>query len=111
MVIYFKTKKLQKVCSVEKSAVRELGSDMARKLQQRMMELRAAVSLADIPHTPPQRRHLYTGDREGQISVDLKHPYRLIFVPVNDPVPLKEDGGVDMGMITEIEIVSIEDPH
>lgn len=52
-----------------------------------------------------------TGDRQGQLSVELDHPYRLFFIPANDPVPRREDDGLDWPAVTEIEILEIEDPH
>jgi len=45
------------------------------------------------------------------MSVDLEHPYRLLFIPANDPVPVTGDGGLDRARVTEIEIVEIADTH
>ncbi|MFO7981835.1 MAG: hypothetical protein R6V08_00095 [Desulfuromonadales bacterium] len=90
---------------------KQLGEAMARKLQQRMMELNAAETLADISHLPPPRCHEMTGDRAGQFSVDLVHPYRLLFIPSHNPVPCCEDGGVDREQVMEIEIIAIDDTH
>ena len=45
------------------------------------------------------------------MSVDLQHPYRLLFVPANNPVPTKEGGGLDWAGVTEIEIIEIVDTH
>lgn len=84
---------------------------MARKLQQRLMELKAASCLADISKVPPPRCHQLSSDRSGQLSVDLEHPYRLLFIPANDPIPIKKDGGLDWAKVTEIEIVEIVDTH
>ena len=84
---------------------------MARKLQQRLMELKAASCLADISKVPPARCHLLSGDRDAQLSVDLEHPYRLLFIPANDPIPVTQDGGLDWTKVTEIEIVEITDTH
>jgi hypothetical protein len=50
-------------------------------------------------------------NRAGQLSVDLDHPYRLLFVVVNDPVPRRADGGLDWQRATAIEIVGVEDTH
>lgn len=52
---------------------------MTRKIQQRLLQLQAARSLADLgpPYQGPARCHELKGDRAGQLSVDLKHPYRL----------------------------------
>jgi plasmid maintenance system killer protein len=111
MVIYFRTKRLQKICNNTNEAIKKLGPKMARKLQQRLMELKATSCLADISRVPPARCHLLTGDRDGQLSVDLVHPYRLLFIPANDPIPVTQDGGLDWSNITEIEIVEIDDTH
>jgi len=108
--IYFKTKKLQKACSEEREMKKQYGR-RAGKLKQRLMELRAADTLADISHLPPPRCHELEGDREGQFSVDLDHPFRLLFVPAHDPIPRREDGSIDRENIREIEIIKIEDTH
>lgn len=84
---------------------------MARKLQQRMTELKAAETLSDISHLPPPRCHELTGNRAGQFSVDLEQPYRLLFIPADDPIPYREDKGIDLALVKEIEIIDIEDPH
>lgn len=90
---------------------KHLGPGMVRKLKQRMMELNAADSLADISHLPPPRCHELSGNRAGQFSVDLEHPYRLLFICAHNPEPRGEDGGIDRGQITEIEIIEIVDTH
>jgi len=84
---------------------------MARKLQQRLMELKAASCLADISKVLLVRCHLLSGNREGQLSVDLEHPYRLLFIPANDPIPFTQGEGLDWTKVTEIEIIEITDTH
>lgn len=111
MVIYFKTKKLQKICNKGAEAIKKLGHKCGVKLQQRMMELSAAESLEDISRFPPARCHELTGNRKGQLSVDLEHPYRLLFIPAHDPVPERQEGGLDWKGVTEIEIITIADTH
>ena len=95
MRIFFNTKKLQKICSVSAQAKKHLGPKGGRKLEQRMMELKAAETLADISRLPPARCHELTGDRAGQLSVDLEHPYRLLFVVGDNPRPERKSGGLD----------------
>jgi len=111
MTIYLRTRAHQKVCSNQIEAIRKLGTTRARKLQQRLMELWAAQALFDISRVPPARCHELTGDRAGQLSVDLDHPYRLRFIPANTPVPYGLEGGLDWRSITEIEIIGMDDPH
>ena len=111
MNIFFKRVGIQKLCSQNAVAQKKLGAKMARKLQQRMMELKAAETLIDISKLPPARCHELRGNRKGQLSVDLEHPYRLLFVPAENPIPEKESGGLDWAQVTEIEIVGIVDTH
>lgn len=111
MQVFFRSKKLQKIYSSAREIQKAFGAARSRKLQQRLLELSAAESLSQISRLPPSRCHEMTGDRQGQLSVELDHPYRLFFIPANDPVPRREDGGLDWPAVTEIEILEIEDPH
>lgn len=61
-----------------------------------MDDLRSATTLADLSPLPPTRCHLLKGDLAGKIAIDVGHPYRLIFQPDNNPLPLKEDGGLNI---------------
>jgi hypothetical protein len=64
------------------------------------------------PKSPPARCHALTeGQRSGQLSVDLDHPYRLIFIPDHDPIPMLDDGGLDCSQVTAIKILGVEDTH
>lgn len=111
MEIFFRNKKLEKSCNSEKEMLKTHGAARTRKLKNRLMELKAADHLAQIPRVPPPRCHELSTNRKGQLSVDLDHPYRLIFIPANDPIPRKEDGGLDWDAVTEIEILEIADTH
>lgn len=111
MEIYFKTRQLQKICSLRSAAQKKLGAKGGRKLQARMADLQAAETLSDISRLPPARCHELTGNRKGQLSLDLEHPYRLLFVAANDPVPQKDGGALDWAKVTEIEIIGIVDTH
>lgn len=90
---------------------RAYGKDMARRLKQRLAELKAADTLSDISHLPPARLHELTGNLKDHFSVDLVHPYRLLFVVDNDPLPRGPQGGVDRGAVTAILVVDIKDTH
>ena len=84
---------------------------MALKLQQRMMELSAAQCLDDVSKLPPARCHQLKGNRSGQFSVDLDHPYRLIFIPIRNPESEENGSSLDLAEIVEIEIIDIIDTH
>ncbi len=111
MKIQFATRSMQRRCSSEKEMRKAWGEPMARKLQQRLAELEAAVTLADVSRLPPARCHELTGDRRGELSADLVHPYRLLFKPDHDPMPCKPDGGLDWSRVTQIVILEIADTH
>jgi proteic killer suppression protein len=112
--ILFKSTKLKKEFNAGKQLEKNHGLIRAKKIRLRLAELKAASCLYDFwpPKTGNNRCHELTqGERKGQLSVDLDHPYRLIFVPNHDPVPTKPDGGLDWKQITSIIIIGIEDTH
>ena len=111
MRVYFHSKKLQKAMATPKAMASKWGDKIARKLSTRLAELTAADHLADIERTSPARCHELTANRKGQLSVDLAHPYRLIFIPADDPIPRKLDGGLDWSQVSAVEILEVADTH
>lgn len=111
MDIIFKDGKFAKQCHDLKHLIRRHGPQRARLIRRRLDELRAADALSIMRTLPGARCHELKGDRFGQFSVDLDHPYRLIFQPVNNPLPTKPDGGLDWSKVTSIEIIGVEDTH
>jgi plasmid maintenance system killer protein len=102
--------------SLESEAIcqRQYGRDMMKKIMMRVNELRAAISLADFwpPMSGPERCHELKGDLAGTFSIDLKQPYRLLFVPIEESIPKdRSDEQQRWASITKIEIVAIEDTH
>lgn len=112
MDITFRSKKLKKLLSTQKGLAK-LGRDRAKKVRVRLQEFRATETLADLgpPFSRPARCHELSGNRKGELSVDLEQPYRLIFVPNHNPVPKREDGGLDWKQVTSITIEEITDTH
>jgi plasmid maintenance system killer protein len=111
MDVTFSTKKFHKICSSDQNMRAEYGDKMAKKLQQRLLELKAVNTLADIRLLPGPRCHEHTGNNKGILTVDLIHPYRLYFKPNHDPVPTKPDGGLDWKIVTSILVLQVGDPH
>lgn len=77
----------------------------------RLAVLDAADCLADVPCEPPDRCHALIGQRKGQYAVDAQHPFRIIFRPADDPLPLDDDGSLDLQRVTSIEILDVKDYH
>jgi len=106
----FKTRKLKKQLTNPKELVKTFGR-LARKINQRIKELADADTLAIMRTLPAARCHELSGDREGELAVDVSGNYRLIFEPDHDPVPKKEDGGLDWQEVIKIQINEIYDYH
>jgi len=111
MDIVFKSAKLRKLANERKHRDRRLGIEMSGKLGQRLDQLYAAPTLDDMPKIGRGRCHELTGNRAGTLSLDLVHPYRLIFEPADEPVPRKPDGGLDWERVTRIRILEVADTH
>ena len=110
MDIIFREHKLQKTCNNFKELSRRFGDRMAKVIRRRLDDLRAASCLEHMKDVPG-RCHELRGDRAEQISLDLVHPKRLLFVAANNPIPRKPDGGLDWTNITAVEILGMEDTH
>lgn len=79
MVILFKTAKLEKECNNENLMVKRFGALRSKLLKRRLTELTAVNALADLRCLPKTRCHELKGNLKGYLSVDLDHPYRLVF--------------------------------
>jgi len=110
MIIRFNQRKLAKVCEKGRNLVKEFGTECAQKLQHRLDDLAAADCLADLNNSPG-RLHELEKDLKGIFSLDLKHPYRLLFVPDHDPRPLRPDGSTDRSEVKRVLILRVEDTH
>ena len=111
MDIAFRTRRLQKTFNAADALQRSYGARMARTIMSRMAVFRAARDLGLVPTTPPERRHQLVGDRDEQFAVDLVHPYRLVFEANQEPVPRRDDGGIDTEQVTAITILDVVDYH
>ena len=110
MHVSFVSDRLERDFLSEKALKRAFG-DRAKRIMMRLDLLEAAKCLADVPATPPSRRHELKGDRAGCFAVDVTGNWRLVFRPNHDPVPLTADGGFDLQAITAITIVAVTDYH
>ena len=111
MDIAFRTRKLQRDFNGEDALQKSYGARMAKVIMTRMAVLHAAHNLGLVPTTPPERRHQLVGDRDEQFAVDLVHPYRLVFEANQEPVPRRDDGGIDTEQVTAITILGVVDYH
>lgn len=87
---------------------RAFGTACAKKLQRRLADLQAALTLMDVVAGRP---HPLERDRLGQFAIDLHGACRLVFESADEPIPIKEDGTIAWNEVTKIRIVFIGDYH
>ncbi|MCH8525474.1 MAG: type II toxin-antitoxin system RelE/ParE family toxin [Balneolales bacterium] len=110
MTITFSDKKLEKLANNDRKMQRELGPVRAKILRRRLSQLQDAVTLEDVRNLPGNYHEL-TGDRKGQWACDLDQPYRLVFTPLEDPIPTNNDGQYIWIEIVGVEIIEIINYH
>lgn len=111
MDILFASNKLQKECTQERNLQQKHGERRAQLLKRRLGEMTDADNLAILKLLPGARAHALSANRKGQWAVDLDHPYRLIFEPAHEPIPLNAGGGWELSQITAVRILEIVDYH
>lgn len=110
MDIRFANSRLMKVCNSASKLCGQYGAPMSRMIQQRLGELLAADTL-EVMRGLPGHCHELGQNLKGLLAINLLAGDRLAFRPDHDPLPTKDDGGLNWAMVTKIEIVGIGDYH
>jgi len=110
MEIHYRTKKLERSLTTVKGLSKAYGR-LARKINQRIHQLKSADNLSVIAQLPALRLHSHLGKNKGVWSIDIQENWRILFKIEQDPIPTLEDGGVDIKKVNTIRIESITDPH
>jgi plasmid maintenance system killer protein len=97
------------MCRSDRELRKRCGVVRARKIQQRLADLRAAETLADMRFLPG-RCHELRGNLAGHLSLDLDHPYRLLFRPA-DGSDVRPDRGMDWSVVSAVVVVAVVDTH
>lgn len=111
--IEFANKKLARQFNSEKEMLKTFGKIRAKRIAVVMAALRAAPNLGIFapPYSPPHRCHELMRNHKGKLSLDLDGPYRLIIQPLNDPLPIRDEGGLDWQLVTAVKVLSVKDTH
>lgn len=110
MKLSYKTRKLEKSFTTDKGLAKSYGR-LAKKIKQRKHQLESAENLWVIAQLPVLRLHQHVGEGKGIWSIDIQENWRILFGIDQDPIPILEDGSVDLKLITTLRIESVEDPH
>ncbi len=84
---------------------------MARRVAQRMEDLRAAKTLDVMKTIPAAHCHELKQDRKGQLAVRISGNYRIVFEPYEKLPAKNDDNSLNWTAITIIEIIEVIDYH
>lgn len=110
MKVKFSDKNLKNFANNDSAANRKLGLRRAKLYKARLDDFIDADSLEDLRHVPGNYHELKY-DKKGQWACNLDQPYRLVFKPQEDPIPLDESGKYIWTDIKAVEIIEITDYH
>lgn len=110
MNISFTDKDLRKWANDDRKARKDLGKLRAELYKLRLTQLQDAITLEDVRYLPGNYHEL-KNTRKGEWACDLDQPYRLIFRPLENPIPENDDGQYIWSEITGVEIVEIINYH
>lgn len=88
MKITYKTRKIEKVCTIASEAEKKYGSEMAEKIHQRIDEIDASDTVEEMVQLHIGRCHPLKGNRKGQYAMDLVHPYLLLLKKTGDKIEI-----------------------
>lgn len=90
LVITYKNRKIEKICTDAKVAEKTYGKKMAEKIQNRISEIEASITVEIMLQFHIGRCHSLSNNRKGQYAVDLINRYRLVFRKIGDEIQIAE---------------------
>jgi proteic killer suppression protein len=120
MLVAVADRKLKRALENDRERQKRFGREMAKKIQLRVSALTAAESLGVFwpPFSPPERCHELRADLAGYFSMDLTHPYRLLFKELGSDKSTQAQLKLELldqkqrwQSIDSIVITGIEDTH
>jgi plasmid maintenance system killer protein len=104
MNIAFKTEKLAKQCSCHQELLKAFKA-RAIKISQRLDEIRDSDHLAMLKKLPALNCNPLTHNPTAEWALNITPNYAMIFSFNHDPLPLTDDGSIDLYQVTEISII------
>ena len=90
--------------------IRKRCRDAKGKLKQRLDDMRAALTMTALG-TLPGHYHALSADRSRQWACSLEEPYRLVFRPLGNPLPVSKDGRLDTSKVTGVCVIEVVNYH
>ena len=110
MDIIFDDRNLRKYAENEKKCRHALGPKQAELFFKRLNDFHDATTLEDLRYVPGHYHEL-TKNLKGYFGCDLDQPNRLVFAPLQDPIPTDSDGKCIWSEITGVKIMCIMNYH
>lgn len=110
MEVFFASERLAKHMQSQQALRKAYGAENATWIPRRLDNLRFASNLEQMLSLPGELHEL-KGERRGTLSIKLKHGYRLLIKPADEPLPLKADGGLDLRSVRSVVVIGVEDYH
>ncbi len=110
MEVYFASPKLADLLQSPRACTREYGAENAKSIAQRLQNLEYAANLAELASIE-RSLHELKAERTGQFALRLRAGLRMILIPLDDPPPRKQDGGLNWARIASVIVLSVEDYH
>lgn len=109
MLIEYSTKKVAKLCTDKKCAIKTLGYDVGIRLRKLVELLDSAINLIDIAEIPMYRLHSLKGNRKNQYSIVIwfKSKYRLILYPLDDFMNIITNEENEFELLKKTKIIKI----
>lgn len=105
MIFAFSTKTIRALCECQAKAERVLGLKAAKKLRERLADIRAAASVTDLIAGRP---HEIEGGRLPNYAINLADGYRVVLCANHNEIPITKAGRVDWSKVSRVRIHKIE---
>ncbi len=110
MEITFASPELAALANDDRKATKAFGRDGAKKLRRRLDDLAAAPTLSEAYQLPGKFEAL-KGNLAGRYSLRLDGGRRMVLEPAHEPPPTLREGTIDLGHVTRIRIIALENYH
>lgn len=108
MQVQYKNDRIRRQVSSERELKKKYGSDVAKQVKKRILQLEVAENLEKLCSMPGNWKPLRR-ERKYQYSARLQKGLRLIIRP--DEPEIKEDGTIDQKQVKSITVIEITDYH
>lgn len=98
------------IIQYDNNPIRKRCEKATGKLKQRLDDIHAAADMS-VLRTLPGKHHALSANLAGNWACHIEEPYRLVYQPLGDPLPISEDGHLDLSKVVAVTILGVTDYH